>query len=62
MTEPPLMILVVLDADLPVSSTMSLFLSVDLHVAYRISPLLVNTEVAIDAKSYFKTGRLLTPG
>ena len=38
------------------------FFSVDLLVANRISPLLVNMEVAIDANSYSKTGRLLTNG
>ena len=59
MTEPSLMTLVVLGADLPVSLTMSLFVSVDLFVANRISPLLFNLEVAIGANSYLKTGRLL---
>ena len=54
------MTLVVLGADLPVTSTMSLFFSVDLLVANRISPLLVNMEVAIGDDSYFKTGRWLT--
>ena len=61
MTVPPLMTLVVFGADLPVTSTMSLFFSVDLLVANGISPFLVNMEVAFGAiKSYFKTGRLLT--
>ena len=54
------MTLVVLGADLPVSLTMSLFFSVDLFVANRISSLLVNMEVAIGANSYLKTVRLLT--
>ena len=52
MAEPPLMTLVVLGADLPVTSTMSLLFSVDLLVANRISPLLVNMEVAIYAILY----------
>ena len=54
MAEPSLMTLVVLGADLPVFSTMSLFFSVDLLVANPISPLLVNVEVAIGANWYFK--------
>ena len=48
-----LMTLVALGAYLPVTSTLSLFSRVDLLVANRISPLLVNMEVGID--SYFKT-------
>ena len=60
MTEPPLMTLVVLGADLPVTSTRGLFFSVDLLVANRISPFVLNMEVVIGANSYFKTGRLLT--
>ena len=60
MAEPSLMTLVVLGADLPVYLTMSLVFSVDLFVANRISPLLVNMEVAIGANSYLKTGCLLT--
>ena len=47
-------------ADLPVTSTTGLFFSVDLLVANRISPFVLNKEVAIGANSYFKTGRLLT--
>ena len=60
MAEPSFMTLVVLGADLPVSLTMSLFFSVDLFVANRISSLLVNMEVAIGDNSYLKTVRLLT--
>ena len=37
-----------------------LVFSVDLFVANRIWPLLVNIEVAIGANSYLKTGCLLT--
>ena len=60
MAEPPLMTLVVFGVDLPVTSTTGLFFSVALLVANRISPFVLNMEVAIGANSYFKTGRLLT--
>ena len=60
MTEQPLMTLVIFGTVLTVTSTTGLFFSVDLLVANRISPFLVNIEVAIGANSYFKTGRLLT--
>ena len=63
MAEPPLMTLVVFGADLAVTSTTGLFFSVDLLVANRISPFVLNMEVAIVSQrcpSYFKTGRLLT--
>ena len=53
MAEPLMMTLVALGAYLPGTSTLSLFSRVDLLVANRISPLLVNMEVGID--SYFKT-------
>ena len=53
MAEPLMMTLVALGAYLSVTSTLSLFSGVDLLVANRISPLLVNMEVGID--SYFKT-------
>ena len=54
MAEPSMMTLVALGAYLPVSSTLSLLFRVDLLVANRISPLLVNMEVGIGANSYFK--------
>ena len=54
------MTLVVLGAYLPVYLTVSFFFRVDMFVANRISPLLVNMEVAIGANSYLKTIRLLT--
>ena len=60
MAEPPLMTLVVFSAALPVTSTTGLISSVDLLVANRISPFVLNMEVAIGVNSYFKTGRLLT--
>ena len=55
MAEPSVMTLVALGADLPVTSTLSLFFRVDVLVANHISPLLVNMEVGIRANSYFKT-------
>ena len=54
MAEPSMMTLVALGAYRPVSSTLSLLFRVDLLVANRISPLLVNLEVGIGANSYFK--------
>ena len=55
MAEPSMMTLVALCAYLPVTSTLRLFFRVDVLVANRISPLLVNMEVGIGANSYFKT-------
>ena len=54
MAEQSMMTLVALGADLYVTSTLSLFFSVDLLVTNRLSPLLVNMEVWIGANSYFK--------